>query len=164
MLMALIRRALKLRITTLSTQNLRIGCFQGFRKKKKESIWYLQKRKYRVIVTHWFIQPTFWHPLWQPIENICKNWQIYMHIYYSMFTVWPKNTVKPPQEWSSWLNYSTIYYRRWWTGRPGVLRYMGSRRVRHDWATELNWTEYAALKIGLIIYVSKTGMLSIIYY
>ena len=29
----------------------------------------------------------------------------------------------------------------WWTGRPGVLRFMGSQRVRHDWATELNWTE-----------------------
>ena len=29
----------------------------------------------------------------------------------------------------------------WWTGRPGVLRFMGSQRVRHDWATELNWTD-----------------------
>ena len=27
----------------------------------------------------------------------------------------------------------------WWTGRPGVLQFMGSQRVRHDWATELNW-------------------------
>ena len=29
----------------------------------------------------------------------------------------------------------------WWTGRPGVLRFMGSQRIWHDWATELNWTE-----------------------
>ena len=29
----------------------------------------------------------------------------------------------------------------WWTGRHGVLRFMGSQRVRLDWATELNWTE-----------------------
>ena len=29
----------------------------------------------------------------------------------------------------------------WWTGRPGVLWFMGSQRVGHDWATELNWTE-----------------------
>ena len=29
----------------------------------------------------------------------------------------------------------------WWTGRPGVLQFMGSQRVRHDWATELNWTK-----------------------
>ena len=26
----------------------------------------------------------------------------------------------------------------WWTGKPGVLQYMGSQRVRHDWATELS--------------------------
>ena len=26
----------------------------------------------------------------------------------------------------------------WWTGRPGVLWFMGSQRVRHDWVTELN--------------------------
>ena len=29
----------------------------------------------------------------------------------------------------------------WWTGRSGKLRFMGSQRVRHDWTTELNWTE-----------------------
>ena len=28
----------------------------------------------------------------------------------------------------------------WWTGRPGVLWYMGSQRVGHDWVTELKWT------------------------
>ena len=28
-----------------------------------------------------------------------------------------------------------------WTGRPGLLWFLGSQRVRHDWATELNWTE-----------------------
>ena len=27
----------------------------------------------------------------------------------------------------------------WWTGRPGVLRFMGLQRVRHNWVTELNW-------------------------
>ena len=30
----------------------------------------------------------------------------------------------------------------WWTGRPGVLRFMGSQRVGHDWATELNWRQF----------------------
>ena len=29
----------------------------------------------------------------------------------------------------------------WWTGRPGMLQFMGSQRVRHYWVTELNWTE-----------------------
>ena len=28
----------------------------------------------------------------------------------------------------------------WWTGRPGMLWFMGLQRVGHDWATELNWT------------------------
>ena len=31
----------------------------------------------------------------------------------------------------------------WWTGRPDVLLFMGSQRIRHDWTTELN-----CLKIG----------------
>ena len=29
----------------------------------------------------------------------------------------------------------------WWTGRPGMLQFMGSQRVGHNWATELNWTD-----------------------
>ena len=29
----------------------------------------------------------------------------------------------------------------WWTGRPGMLCFMGSEKVRHDWVTEMNWTE-----------------------
>ena len=28
----------------------------------------------------------------------------------------------------------------WWTRRPGMLWFMGSQRVGHDWVTELNWT------------------------
>ena len=30
---------------------------------------------------------------------------------------------------------------RWWIGKPGVLQSVRLQRVRHDWATELNWTE-----------------------
>ena len=29
----------------------------------------------------------------------------------------------------------------WWTGRPGVLRFMGSQRIGHDWATDLIWSD-----------------------
>ena len=32
----------------------------------------------------------------------------------------------------------------WWTGRPVVLQSMGSQRVGHDWATELNWMKIMA--------------------
>ena len=35
---------------------------------------------------------------------------------------------------------------QWWIGRPCVLQFMGSQRVGHDWATELNWTEEEKLK------------------
>ena len=41
-----------------------------------------------------------------------------------------------PTRWTwVWVNSGSW----WWTGRPGVLRFMGSQRVGHDWATELNW-------------------------
>ena len=50
--------------------------------------------------------------------------------------------------WTSWMSSPTRWTwvwvnsgSWWWTGRPGVLQLMGSQRVRHDWATELNWTE-----------------------
>ena len=41
-----------------------------------------------------------------------------------------------PTRWTRvWVNSGS-----WWrTGRPGVLWFMGSQRVGHDWVTELNW-------------------------
>ena len=40
-----------------------------------------------------------------------------------------------PNRWTwVWVNSGSW----WWTGRPGMLRFMGSQRVGHDWATELN--------------------------
>ena len=42
-----------------------------------------------------------------------------------------------PTQWTwVWVNCGSW----WWTGRPGVLGFMGSKRVGHNWATELNWT------------------------
>ena len=38
----------------------------------------------------------------------------------------------------------------WWTGKPGVLQSMGSQRVRHDWATELNWTDKVEAQVSLL--------------
>ena len=35
----------------------------------------------------------------------------------------------------------------WWTERPGMLQFMGSKRVGHNWVTELNW---------YLIYLHKT--------
>ena len=36
-----------------------------------------------------------------------------------------------------WVNFRSW----WWTGRPGVLWFMGSPRVGHDWATDLIWSD-----------------------
>ena len=33
----------------------------------------------------------------------------------------------------------------WWTRRPVMLQSLGSQRVGHDWATELNWTDLASV-------------------
>ena len=33
----------------------------------------------------------------------------------------------------------------WWTGRPGVLQFMRTQRVGHNWVTELNWKETALI-------------------
>ena len=41
-----------------------------------------------------------------------------------------------PTQWTwVWVNSGSW----WWTGRPGVLGFMGLQRVRHNWETELNW-------------------------
>ena len=41
--------------------------------------------------------------------------------------------------WWTWVWVSSGSW--WWTGKPGVLQSMGSQRVGHNWATELDWTE-----------------------
>ena len=61
---------------------------------------------------------------------------------------------KDDRGWDGWMASLTRWTwvwvnsgRWWWTGRLGVLRFMGSQRVGHDWATELNWMFIAALFI-----------------
>ena len=51
------------------------------------------------------------------------------------------------REWDGWMasltQWTWVWVNSgswWWTGRPRVLQSMGSQRVRHDWPTELNWT------------------------
>ena len=50
--------------------------------------------------------------------------------------------------WDGWMASLTLWTwvsvnsgSWWWTGRPGVLRFMGSQRVGHDWATDLIWSD-----------------------
>ena len=51
--------------------------------------------------------------------------------------------------WNSWMasltQWTLVWVDSdswWWTGRPGMLQSMGSQRVKHEWATELNWTDW----------------------
>ena len=40
--------------------------------------------------------------------------------------------------WWTWVRVNSRSW--WWTGRPGVLWFMGSQRVGHDWTSELSRT------------------------
>ena len=55
--------------------------------------------------------------------------------------------------WHHWFNARVWVNSRswWWTGSPGVLQSMGSQRVGHDWATELNWRK---VRQGFLLSVS----------
>ena len=56
--------------------------------------------------------------------------------------------------WDGWMASSTQWTSVWvdsgswwWTGRPGVLWFMGSQRIGHDWVTKWSWaTIYTTLK------------------
>ena len=69
--------------------------------------------------------------------------------------------------WDGWMISPTWWTRVWvnsgswwWTGRPGVLSFMGSQRVGHDWATELNlnvkWKQFAEVHFFPTIYRCST--------
>ena len=73
-------------------------------------------------LTHWK-RPWCWEGLGAGGEGDDSGWDGWMASLARCTWVWVNS--------GSW----------WWTGRPGVLRFMGSQRVRHAWATELNWTE-----------------------
>ena len=58
------------------------------------------------------------------------------------------------REWDGWMASPTqwtwvwVGSGSWWkTGRPGMLRFMGSQRVGHNWVTELNWTEFKSVNV-----------------
>ena len=86
--------------------------------------------------------PIFWLPdakswlIWKD-PDVGKDWR-----QEEKGTTWDEidGWMASPTQWTwVWVNSGSW----WWTGtgRPGVLRFMGSQRVRHDWATELNWTD-----------------------
>ena len=73
-------------------------------------------------LTHWK-RPWWWERLRAGGEGDNRGWDGWM---------------ASPTRWTRvWVNSGSW----WWTGKPGVLWFMGSPRVGHDWATELNWIE-----------------------
>ena len=73
-------------------------------------------------LTHWK-RPWCWEGLGTGGEGDDRGWDGWM---------------ASPTRWTwVWVDFGSW----WWTGRPGMLRFMGSQRVGHDRATELNWTE-----------------------
>ena len=73
-------------------------------------------------LTHWK-RPWCWEGLGAGVKGDDRGWDGWM----ASPTLWT---------WV-WVNSGSW----WWTGRPGVLRFMGSQRVGHDWAIELNWSK-----------------------
>ena len=73
-------------------------------------------------LTHWK-RPWCWERLRAGGEGDDRGWDGWMASLTRWTWVWVNS--------GSW----------WWTGRPGTLQFTGSQGVRHDWATELNWTE-----------------------
>ena len=73
-------------------------------------------------LTHWK-RPWWWERLRAGGEGDDRGWDDWM---------------ASPTQWT-WVLVDSG--SGWWTGRPGMLRFMGSQRVGHDWVTELNWTE-----------------------
>ena len=70
-------------------------------------------------LTHWK-RPWCWEGLGTGGEGDDRGWDGWM---------------ASPTQWTwVWVNSGSW----WWTWWPGVLRFMGSQRVGHDWATELN--------------------------
>ena len=72
--------------------------------------------------THWK-RPWCWERLKAGGEGDDRGWNGWMASLTQWIWVWVDSR--------SW----------WWTGRPSMLWSIGLWRVRHDWVTELNWTE-----------------------
>ena len=58
---------------------------------------------------------------------------------------------------SQWTRVWVNCGRWWWTGRPSVLRFMGSQRVGRDWATEQNWLNWYILMYNYMCWSLHIG-------
>ena len=74
-------------------------------------------------LTHWK-RPWWWEGLGAGGERDDRGWDGWMASQTRWTWVWVNS--------GSW----------WWTGRPGMLQFMGSQRVRRNRASEMNWFHY----------------------
>ena len=107
-------------------------------------------------LTHWK-RPWCWERLRAGGEGDGRGWDGWM--------------VSPTQRTWVWAFSRSC----WWIGKPGVLQSMGWQRVRHDWVTELNWTEawvkcfkitawvFLQLVIEDLVYEGTLVILSVIF-
>ena len=42
----------------------------------------------------------------------------------------------------------------WWSGKPGMLQYMKSQSVGHNWMNELNWADFLCLSFSIPCIIS----------
>ena len=69
--------------------------------------------------------------------------------------------------WMASLTYWTWVWassRSWWTGNSDVPQSMGSQRVRHNWATELNWSISSLTMFKIKMYLTATRKIKIQLY
>jgi len=94
----------------------------------------LKIEHYQNLWSHlWIPEDSLHHPCSLEITSFLKFVSFIHSIFYMYLCMYIGEGNGNPLQYScsgSW----------WWTGRPGVLQFMGSQRVEHDWATELNWT------------------------
>ena len=81
-------------------------------------------------------------PLLWPLD--VKNWLIWKDRDAGKDWRWEEKEMTEDEMvgWHHQLKWTWVWANSrswWWAGRPGMLQFMGSQRVRHDWATELNW-------------------------
>ena len=62
--------------------------------------------------------------------------------------------------WWTWVWVSSGSW--WWTGKPGILQSMGSKKVGHDWVTKLNWTDCSDESMCHIALHANTWLLLLI--
>ena len=84
-------------------------------------------------LTHWW-RPWCWERLKMEGEVDDRGW----HGWMASLIRWTR----------VWVN----FWSWWWTGKSGMMLPTGSQSVRHDWATELNWTPRFLISSHLLMF------------